>query len=283
MAAVAGEFDGFIIDLWGVIHDGVALYPGVAECLDRLRATGRPICLLSNAPRCGAGVAAKLAAMGLSGDSYHHLVTSGDATRQALARPDDPWHRQLGPNLLHIGPERDRDVFADLERFEETREPECADVVLNTGPLLYEDTLDDYEPVLAACAARAVPMVCANPDLVVMVGDAQVICAGSLARRYEALGGEVRYHGKPHASVYRRCMVLMGEPAPARVLAIGDSLATDVAGARAAGMASALVTGGIHADRLETTWGIAAAPERIEALLATAAARPDFVLAGFGW
>ena len=127
---------------------------------------------------------------------------------------------------------------------------EDADFVLNTGILDYADTVDDYAVPLADAAALDLPMVCANPDLVVVIGDTPSICAGALAKRYEDLGGLVAYHGKPYPSVYRRCFQLMGDVDMARILAVGDSFRTDVAGANAVGIDSLLVAGGIHADEL---------------------------------
>ena len=127
-------------------------------------------------------------------------------------------------------------------------------------------------------------MICANPDLWVMRGPARVICAGTLAQRYEALGGEVRYHGKPHPEIYRACFDLLGDIPRNRVLAIGDTLATDVAGARAVGIASALVPGGIHADELGAAGGDGPPPaEALAVLCAREGARPDYVLAGLRW
>jgi len=155
--------------------------------------------------------------------------------------------------------------------------------VLNTGIDDFDETLADYEPVLTACVERRLPMVCANPDLVVVVDNKLVICAGELARRYEDLGGEVRYHGKPHASVYRRCFQLLGDLAPSRILAVGDSLRTDIAGANAAGIDGLLVTGGIHREELGANWGEHPASESLGQLVETSGHTPVAAIPGLRW
>ncbi|WP_449686966.1 TIGR01459 family HAD-type hydrolase [Aerophototrophica crusticola] len=210
LSQVADRYDGFILDLWGVVHDGVAPYPGVPECLAALKARGKKICLLSNAPRRVAAAKAKLDGMGLDAGLYDFLYTSGEASFEALRDPPDAWHAALGPRLFHIGPPRDNDVYDSLPGRVRVDTPDQADFVVNTGIDDFDETLADYEPVLQACAARRLPMLCANPDLVVVVGTKMVICAGELARRYEELGGSVAWHGKPFPSVYRRCFQLLG-------------------------------------------------------------------------
>ncbi len=283
LAPLAARYDGFILDLWGVLHDGERPYPGVADCLDRLAAAGKRLCLLSNAPRRVGPVAGILAAMGITADRYHHLVTSGEATFEALAHRPDPWHARLGRRCLHLGPEHDRQLFEDLPDLVLVTDPHAATFVLNTGPSTYEKTPEDYGPTLDACARLRLPMVCANPDLEVMVGPRRVLCAGTLAKRYEDLGGSVRYHGKPYAEVYRRCLGLLGITEHRRILAIGDSLHTDVAGAIAAGLDSALVTGGIHCRQLGGRWGRLPDGDRLATLLSGDAPRPTAVLPCLVW
>ncbi len=285
LAAVADRYDGFLIDLWGVVHDGERAYPDVAACLARLRCAGRRICLLSNAPRRARGVVIKLAGFGIDPPLYDHVLTSGELARAALAAPPDPWHRALGPRFLHIGPARDRDIFTDLSHLTEVDRPEDADFLLNTGPVDFDDPLEAYQPMLDRAVVRGLPMLCANPDRVVMVGARRVMCAGALADRYAAIGGEVRYHGKPHALVYARALALLGVPAdqPGRVLAIGDSLDTDVAGARAVGTAIAFVAGGIHREALGQRWGEQPAADRLAGLFAAAGVRPDYVVPRLVW
>src|SRR5690606_34491373 len=232
-----------IVDLWGTVHDGIRPIPGAVDCLQRLKAAGGRVALLSNAPRRVRSVAARLDAMGVPRDAYDFLLSSGEAAHLALARRDDPWHARLGRRCFHLGPPRDDDVHQGIG-LEIVDRPADADFVLATGIDDEDETLADHEATLAAAAARGLPMVCANPDLVVMVGERRSICAGTLAARYEELGGDVFYHGKPYPSVYETCFAELGLDRPDQVLCIGDSLRTDIAGANRAGADSLLLTGG---------------------------------------
>lgn len=283
LSSVADRYDGFILDLWGVVHDGVRPYPGVIDCLSTLKARGKRVCLLSNAPRRIAAAATKLTAMGVTPDLYDALYTSGEASFEALRDRNDGWHAALGPKLFHIGPPRDNDVYDSLADRIRVATPEEADFIINTGIDDYDETLADYDPILRRCRALGLPMLCANPDLIVVVDDQLVLCAGELARHYEELGGDVRYHGKPHAPVYRRCFDLLGGLSPARILAVGDSLRTDIAGANAAGIDSLLITGGIHREELGTALGELPGQEMLDRLLDGKPQRPTYAAAGLRW
>lgn len=223
---------------------------------------------------------ARLDDLGIRQDRYDGLVTSGELTRQALVQPPDAWHAGLGPRYLHVGPAHGFGLISRLTRVL-VREPRAADFVLCTGTDLGE-TVEDYADILAECAARRLPLLCANPDLVVDVGEQRAVCAGTLARHYESLDGEVRYHGKPYRLAYRRCMRLLGLGA-GPVLAIGDALRTDVAGANAAGIDVALVAGGIHRSELGIDWGESPSTLRLTTLLAGTGHVPDFVLPCLVW
>ncbi|MFV3074639.1 TIGR01459 family HAD-type hydrolase [Niveispirillum fermenti] len=283
LAGIADRYDGFILDLWGVVHDGIRPYDGVVECLRALRAAGKRVCLLSNAPRRIQAAAAKLTAMGVTPDLYDALYTSGEASFEALRDRNDAWHAALGPRLFHIGPPRDNDVYDSLGDRARVDSPEEADFVLNTGIDDYDETLVDYAPLLQRCRNLGLPMLCANPDLVVVIDDRLVLCAGELARHYGELGGDVRYHGKPHAPVYRRCFDLLGGLPPGRILAVGDSLRTDIAGANAAGIDSLLITGGIHREELGTVLGQLPGPAELGRLLEASPHRPTCAAAGLRW
>ena len=248
-SALVDRYDGFIVDLWGVVHDGVRAFPGVVDCLRRLRAAGKPACLLSNAPRRIPAVQDKLRSVGVPDDAYDHVMTSGEAVHEALRDRTDPDYAALGDRFVHIGPPRDDDLTEGLP-LTEVADPAAADFVLCTGIDRFEQTLDEYTPVLDQCRAANLPMICANPDLVVMVGELRAICAGTMAAYYQERGGRVLYHGKPHPGVYARCRALLGDPPAGRVLALGDSLHTDIAGAAAAGMDALLFASGIHAGAL---------------------------------
>lgn len=280
---LADAYDGFIFDLWGVLHDGARAYPGAVDALTRLTASGKAAVLLSNSPRRAADLAEMMAAMGFPRDSYRAVVSSGEAVHEALRCRDDPWFAALGRRCLHIGPPRDLPIFdgLDLQRVAGLAE---ADFLLNSGPGDWRETLEDYRPLLTAAAARGLPMVCANPDLVVMHQGHMMICAGTLARHYVTLGGEVRLLGKPDPAVYELCLARLGVTDRRRILAVGDGLETDIAGATAAGLDSLLCCGGIHAGELGLAWGETPSPERLRALFeAHGGWRPSAVIPVFRW
>jgi HAD superfamily hydrolase (TIGR01459 family) len=248
-APLAAEYDGFIVDLWGVVHDGVKPYPGARATLAYLRDAGKPVVLLSNAPRPSNKAQAGLRRMGFEDDLYTFLLTSGEATRRALANPPDSWFATLGRRVLHIGPERDLPILEGLA-YRRVETPEEADFVLNTGPDdAYASDLAAYEDVLIACRKAGLRMICANPDLEIVRDGVRIPCAGALALRYESLGGQVRSFGKPDPAIYRPVLDMLGV-ARERVLAVGDALRTDIAGAKAAGVDSCWVLSGIHAREL---------------------------------
>jgi HAD superfamily hydrolase (TIGR01459 family) len=187
----------------------------------------------------------------------------------------------LGRGAYHLGPERDRGLLEGLD-LDETADIAKASFLLNTGAHLAQSEVADYEAVLALAARRGLPMVCANPDLEVIRGGMREICAGMLALRYEELGGTVCYHGKPHESVYRRILPQLGLDA-ARVIAVGDSLRTDIAGARRARISSLLVTGGIHAEELGIAAGGHPDPKLLAQICARSGERPDVAAPAFVW
>lgn len=276
-AALAAEYAGFIVDLWGVVHDGVSAYPGAVACLARIRAGGGRVVLLSNAPRRAGPAQVAMRAMGIDDSLYHGILTSGEATHASLRDRSDPWFAALGRRVFHLGPERDRNVLDGLSLVR-VAEPAAADFVLNTGPDDHRNPtrMADFEPTLEACAAARLPMVCANPDRVVIRGGVRVLCAGALAERYRELGGEVRMVGKPDPAIYAPVLAMLRVPRE-QVLAVGDALETDIAGAKAAGVASAWVLGGIHGERLK---GDRQAAEEAACL---AGLRPVATIPAFAW
>jgi HAD superfamily hydrolase (TIGR01459 family) len=254
-APLADRFDGFILDLWGVIHDGVTGFPSAVDCLHRLRAAGKPTLLLSNVPRPNRDVQAMMQRMGIADDLYTDILTSGEAVRRALQNPPDLWWAELGQRVFHLGPERDRGVMEGL-RLIPMSDPAGANFVLNTGPDDHRNPSDmaEFEPTLQDCARHHLPMICANPDLVVIRGGVRVLCAGALAERYRELGGDVRSLGKPDPAIYQPVLQRLGLP-PDRVLAVGDALHTDIAGAAGVGIPACWVLGGIHGAALRDANG----------------------------
>ncbi len=246
-SALAPQYDAVMSDVWGVIHNGIAATPAACDALIRFRAKGGTVALITNAPRPGAVVTRFLDKLGVSREVYDTIVSSGDVTRAVIqARP--------GKNVFHIGPERDIGIFDGLGlnfvSFDK------ADYVVCTG-LADDETenAESYRGLLTKVRERNLFMVCGNPDLVVERGDRLVYCAGAVADLYSELGGEVLYAGKPHAPIYQEVLGrIAGQrgaaPERSRVLAIGDSVRTDLTGAVKMGLDCLFVTAGIHAEEL---------------------------------
>jgi HAD superfamily hydrolase (TIGR01459 family) len=276
------RYDGFILDLWGVIHDGVAPIPGAVECLRALLERGKRIVLLSNAPRRADDVVRRITRIGVPTELYHHVMSSGEEAWQHLNRRDDPFYAGLGRRCLHIGSERDIEIREGLDlEFVDTAEE--AQFILNTGPAGWDDRIEDYEPFLRTALARDLPMVCANPDLVVMHGSRLALCAGALAKWYKEAGGRVRWHGKPFRPGYDSCLGLLAIEDRWRILAVGDSLRTDIAGAAGAGLDSLLIAGGIHAEEFGMVSDRTPDLTRVEAAIRDGSYNPVGVAGRFCW
>jgi len=272
-AILAENYDGFIVDLWGVVHNGVRAYPGVIDCLTRLRERNKRVVFLSNAPRRAAAIGHSLAAMGIAPDLYDGIMSSGEAVHTALRDRTEPDFAALGSNLYHLGPERDRDIFDTLP-LTEVATPGQADFLLNTGP---DDSLGPedpsvYTPTLQAALAAGLTMICANPDLEVVRDGKRIICAGLLAQNYQESGGKVINRGKPDPAIYAPTLELL-RTNKSRTLAIGDSLRTDMQGAKAAAIDACWVLSGIHATH----------PDDAPKEAARAGISPVAILRAFSW
>ena len=274
LADLAGRYDVLLCDIWGVIHNGAESYPGPCAALAAWRETVGPVVLISNAARPNPDVMLQLDGLGVPREAYSAVVTSGDVTRVFLAE------RAPGP-AFKIGPSRDAPLYAGTGvRFAPLDE---AAFVAVTGPNDDDvETPEDYREVLTRASALHLPMICGNPDKVVQRGDRLVYCGGALAALYEALGGAVIMAGKPHPPIYRAALAkaaeLAGEPVdPARVLAIGDGIVTDIAGANAQGLDVLFIAAGIHTAETRDAHGeldTAAA----EALLTAAGAHAAYAM-----
>ena len=265
VAELAESHDGYVLDIWGVIHDGQRPYPGVPEALAAMRARGKRIVLLSNAPRRAWTVEKQLSGMGLDKGLWDGIVTSGEVSWSLLRDRVHPWFAKLGRRAFHLGPERDLSVVEELD-IALVSTPAEADWLLNTGPdpLTGARSAEPYQPLLEECARHKLPMLCVNPDRAVMVGGERLICAGAFADRYLELGGDVMEIGKPDPMVYETVLSTLGVP-PSRVVAIGDTPHTDLLGAKNAGIDAVWAMTGLAADNL--------GPDPSSALLESEAAR----------
>jgi HAD superfamily hydrolase (TIGR01459 family) len=204
------------------------------------------VVLLSNAPRRSAAVIIQLAGFGVTREAWDSVVTSGDIAYEAINRRSDAWHQKLGRRFFHIGPAHNKTLFEGLAA-EATSDIAEADFILCTG--LFDsdsETAETYRDLFVQAIARGQRLLCANPDRAVMVGPKRLPSAGALANLYAAMGGEVREYGKPHPNAYDLCFERLGEVDPSRVLAIGDGLLTDIAGANAVGLDALFIWQGVH-------------------------------------
>ncbi len=244
LSSLAGDYDGLLCDIWGVVHNGVEVFPQAVNALQKYRQGGGAVVLVTNSPRTSSGVAEQLQQLGVSQDAWDAIITSGDITRRLL-------EQRGGQTAYHLGPERDLDMLAGTGIVLDVMAK--ADFVVCTG--LFDDEIEepnDYREQLAHLRERNLEMVCSNPDLVVQRGAKHIYCAGALAADYEQLGGRVVYTGKPWLPIYQAGFELMEKaagsaPSLSRILAIGDAIRTDLLGAEKAGIASLFILGGIHA------------------------------------
>jgi len=277
-STLAPRYDVVLCDIWGVVHNGLAAHAEACDALARYRAGGGTVILITNAPRPSPWVIHQLDRFGVRVDAYDAVMTSGDLTRKVVAD-------RKGGAVFHIGPQRDISIFDGLDvRFVPV---EAAEYVVCSG--LFDDTTetpDDYRDLMAAMRGRGLFMVCANPDLVVERGDERVYCAGAIADLYDAMGGDVLYTGKPHRPIYdaallKAASVRGAAVSPGRMLAIGDSLRTDITGARTLGIDGLFVYGGIHAEEL----GPCQTPSReaLSGMFAAAGVTPQAVTPRLVW
>lgn len=277
---IADNFDLFLIDQWGVIHNGGTPYDGAIDTLARVKALGRPVIILSNSARRTHVGIEKMDAMGIPRELYDHLITSGEQTWQALCRRDDTFYQNLGRRCLLFSWGHDRGLTGGGIDLELVDDPADADFILMAGT--NREPLEYYEQLLQPALSRNIPMVCANPDLVSVTPEGElVICPGRVAKRYEEMGGRVRWHGKPFREVYEACFALY--PEARTVLGIGDSLYHDIAGAADAGIESLFVAAGIHGPALGIEWGETPDSDRLEELTTEFGHAPDYVVPTFRW
>lgn len=240
---IASQYDVVLCDVWGVLHNGVEAFSYASEALAAARAAGLTVVLITNSPRPHPGVKVQIRGLGVADDAYDRIVTSGDVTRALIAD---------GPKNIHfIGAEKDLALLDGLGVEQVALEE--AEIVVCAG--LRDDeaeTIEDYREEMAKLAARKLPFICANPDLVVERGHRLIACAGAIAKLYEDLGGTTRIAGKPHRPIYEKSLAeardVRGAFDLSRVIAIGDGMPTDVRGAEAFGLDVLYISGGIHAQ-----------------------------------
>ena len=278
---VIDRYDAIISDVWGVLHNGIVATPQAPEALASARSAGKAVVLLTNAPRPTDSVAEQLSSMGITQQSYDAIISSGGVTRALLqAEGDKPF--------FHLGPARDLPIFDGLPgrsvAFDE------AAYIVCTGLLNDEtETAQLYRPLLEDAMRRALPLICANPDLVVERGSTLIPCAGALAELYETLGGKVVWVGKPHPLVYQHAVeavhAQLGKGVPIeRILCIGDAFRTDISGARSNGFDCLMTLAGIHGHEIDLNQQNGQFdPEKLDQLCAQYKTRPTATTVSLSW
>lgn len=243
------HYEGFLIDAWGVLHDGENLYPHALHCLEKLAKHDKKVIILSNAARRSEAIIEELRAHDIDPCYYHAVLSSGELTWKAIH--DGIQNASFpGRQGYYLGPARSRGLIEGLA-LEWVDNIDEADFILNTGaPRGNPSTPIDSESLLAKAAAKDIPMICANPDQVAIRGGQMGISAGALAKRYQRMGAQfIHYHGKPYPPIYSEALALL-DMFPSRVLVVGDAFETDIQGGRNAGLNTCLIASGIHQNEL---------------------------------
>lgn len=257
-------YSGFVIDQWGVLHNGHKAFEGAAECLEELKSRGKFIIILSNCGERAQETSNKLEKMGISKDSYNKIVTSGEMAWIGLNRQKYEPFRGLGKACYLVTRDDDKSFVKDLNDVYMVDDVNKADFLLFVDTDSPNKILSDYEPMLRAAVRKGMPALCANPDSRTMFGKMHVMGPGTLARRYHDFGGVVHYIGKPHRPIYKKCFRLMREHEiyPAQTVMIGDSMTHDILGGNMSNIDTCLISSGLHVGHFKDAYGDLAKMDR---------------------
>ncbi|WP_193369884.1 TIGR01459 family HAD-type hydrolase [Pelagibius marinus] len=286
LAALAARYDAYLLDQFGVLHDGTNVYPGVLDCLEALKEAGKRVVILSNSGTRREANRERLAGLGIPSALYEDFVTSGEVTRAYLnSAPAELRAENSGGGALRCLPlvgASERAILAGLN-VAEAASVEEADFVMVASFGQEPPPRGAFDDVLAAARRRGLTLVCANPDVKGVSPKGLIHAPGAVAADYEAAGGKVVYIGKPHPLIYRHVLQNLSPVPPSRVLAVGDSLSHDIAGAQGVGIASALVIEGIHQEELGDPGQTQAFDSRLAALERRYHAQADYLLRRLAW
>ncbi|TVQ83114.1 MAG: TIGR01459 family HAD-type hydrolase [Micavibrio sp.] len=280
------SYDGFILDQWGVLHDGIKPYDGVLHALRQLKTHGKQVVVLSNSGKRAEYNAARLAELGIKKTMYRAVVSAGEVAWEVLKnRHEGKSFRDLqGKNRCFlIARGNDRSLLDGLEDIELVDEVQDAEFILITGTDAPKKTLADYEPLLRRAATSRIPLICANPDEVTVFGRERAMGPGALAKKYQEFGGVSHMIGKPYAPAFRHCISLFDGVIPSRMVVIGDSLYHDVAGANALDIDAVFIMGGLHAAEFKEDVNEEACHRHVEHLIHQYSARPLWVMDHMIW
>lgn len=279
IGSIAGAYDLFLLDQWGVLHDGETAHPEAVEAMRRLRRAGKSIVLISNSSKRSPHSVKNLDRMGIERALYEDVVTSGELAWRDMKDGRDPFLRVLGPRCYMFTWGGDASFLEGLP-YRAVETVAEADFLLLSGTS--GGTISIYEEALQAGVRRCLPMICLNRDFFSVDPAGRLAeCSGRVAERYEALGGSVRYYGKPGREIYDACLALV--PGARNPIAAGDSLHHDIGGGNAAGVATIFIAGGIHYLDLGIRPGETPARDAVTALCRQQGVRPDYAMAKLVW
>ncbi len=282
VAEIADAYDAFIVDQWGVLHDGVRPYSFAIPSLRALAALGKRVIFVTNTAKSGEGNAVIVQEMGIDHSLFERVISAGDDARRAIYTNPDPFYRTLGKRCFPLSRPTDRKL-AEGPGFEVVDQIDQADwlFLLSSEPPEY--SLETWKPLLHAALARDLPMVCGNPDFHRVCPDGRVVEApGQIARFYESLGGRVRIHGKPQKTIYETALAHFGLSSD-RILAVGDSIPHDIAGAATCGIDSLLIASGVHKDELLNDSTALIDPTRVMGVCQPFGVTPKYITRQFDW
>ena len=275
ISVIEKNYSLFLIDLWGVIHNGIKIFPEILEVLRNLQKKKKEIIFITNAPRRALVIENQLTEFGINRKLYSRVISSGEITWRYLFEK----FRDKNVNILHIGPPRDNHLIDGLN-YKKVSKPEEAEIIVNTGPWGDNDKLENYKNILDQSLNNKLPMICSNPDKEVIRGDKFMICAGKLAEYYEEKGGTVKYFGKPYPEIYGHIFKSIDFINKEKILVIGDSLENDIKGANLQKCDSLLISNGIHR---EFNNGVGKISKNIYNLIALKKIYPNFISYNLSW
>ncbi len=282
---ISDTYMGFIIDQWGVLHDGQKLYDGVLECMEELRGRKKKVIILSNSTHPGTYNEKALKKMGLGPDFYDHIVTSGELIRNGLEQQSDGLFKGYGKKCFIFGEEEAKGIFdgTDIEIVNDIKD---ASFMLIAGIDRKMLQVDDYLPILKEAVRRGIKAICTNPDSHALLGANYLMGPALISRSFEDFGGVVQYIGKPHAPIFKKCITLLQKEDvfPAQTVMIGDTMAHDIMGAHYVNVDTCLVKTGMHAGVFKNNQTPAEVDKTLDILITHYNhIRPRYLVGHFEW
>ncbi|MGH1397710.1 MAG: TIGR01459 family HAD-type hydrolase [Alphaproteobacteria bacterium] len=282
---ISDSYSGFILDQWGVLHNGEKVYDGVVETLKELKSRGKHVIILSNSGKRAAINKERLKKVGIGPTLYNEILTSGEMTWLGLDKQDEGFFKGLGKKVFVISRGGDRSIVDGLD-VEIVDDAGDADFMIISGSDAPEKTIEDYEPALKAAVRKGLTALCANPDSLGVMGGMNIMGPGTIAARYKDFGGVVHYIGKPHAPIFNECIKRLQEKDiyPGQTIMIGDSITHDILGGNTVNIDTCLVRTGLHKNAFKGAKTVADIDKALKMLSAQYnGVRPKYMAGSFEW